>query len=94
MNASFERTQSLWMKQATVAPEAQRLGEDLNCDVAIVGAGIIGLSVAYELSLVGKAVAVLDRGAIAGGVTSRTTAHLAPVCDDGVAELLKLRGKK
>jgi glycine/D-amino acid oxidase-like deaminating enzyme/nitrite reductase/ring-hydroxylating ferredoxin subunit len=36
---------------------------------------------------------VLDRGKIAGGVTSRTTAHLAPVCDDGVASLIKLRGK-
>jgi glycine/D-amino acid oxidase-like deaminating enzyme len=94
MNASFERTQSLWMKQATVAPEAKRLNEDLSCDVVIVGAGIAGLSVAYELSQVGKAVVVLDRGAIAGGVTSRTTAHLAPVCDDGVAELIKVRGQE
>ncbi len=39
------------------------------------------------------AVIVLDRGAIAGGMTSRTTAHLAPICDDGVSALIKLRGE-
>jgi len=94
MNAGDERTRSLWMTQAKVAPEALRLAEDLTCDVVVVGAGIGGLSVAYELSQVGKSVVVLDRGSIADGVTSRTTAHLAPVCDDGVAELTKIRGKE
>src|SRR6478609_4366915 len=94
MNASQERTRSLWMAQEAVAPDARRLAEDLTCDVVIVGAGIAGLSVAYELSQLGKSVVVLDRGQIAGGVTSRTTAHLAPVCDDGVAELAKTRGEE
>ena len=54
MNASDERTRSLWMTQEAVAPEAPRLAEDLTCDVVIVGAGIAGLSVAYELSQIGK----------------------------------------
>jgi glycine/D-amino acid oxidase-like deaminating enzyme/nitrite reductase/ring-hydroxylating ferredoxin subunit len=94
MNANFERTQSLWMKQAAVAPDARRLSEDLTCDTVIVGSGIAGLSVAYELAQAGQKVVVLDRGKIAGGVTSRTTAHLAPVCDDGAAELTKLRGEE
>src|SRR5689334_24869821 len=94
MNAAEEATRSLWMRRGSPALEAPRLAEDLTCDVVIVGAGIAGLSVAYELSQVGKSVVVLDRGAIAGGVTSRTTAHLAPVCDDGVAELTKIRGEE
>ena len=94
MNASNEHTRSLWMTQEAVAAEAGRLTEDLTCDVVVVGAGIAGLSVADELSQLGKSVVVLDRGAIAGGVTSRTTAHLAPVCDDGVAELTKIRGEE
>jgi hypothetical protein len=46
MNASFERTKSLWMSQTKVAESAPRLSEDLTCDVVIVGAGIAGLSVA------------------------------------------------
>ena len=94
MNAHDERTRSLWMQDVTLAPKAGRLSEDLSCDVVIVGAGIAGLSVAYELSQIGKKVVVLDRGAIGGGMTSRTTAHLAPVCDDGVASLAKVRGEE
>ena len=31
---------------------------------------------------------------IAGGITARTTAHLAPICDDGVSSLIKLRGEE
>ena len=91
MNASFERTRSLWMSQELGA--RPRLQGELNCDTVIVGSGIAGLSVAYELVTLGQKVIVLDRGPIAGGMTSRTTAHLAPICDDGVSELEKLRGE-
>jgi glycine/D-amino acid oxidase-like deaminating enzyme/nitrite reductase/ring-hydroxylating ferredoxin subunit len=93
MNAHDEKTQSLWMADGVLAPDAKRLTKDTTCDVVIVGSGIAGLSVAYELSQIGKRVVVLDRGAIGGGQTSRTTAHLAPVCDDGVSELSKMRGE-
>ena len=92
MNVSFERTRSLWMSQEVAA--APKLREDVRCDTVIVGSGIAGLSVAYELTAVGQSVVVLDRGPLAGGMTSRTTAHLAPICDDGVSELEKLRGEE
>jgi len=94
MNASFEKTRSLWMLQQQPSLVAGPLKKNLACDVAIVGAGIAGLSVAYELAQSGKQVVVLDRGPLAGGMTSRTTAHLAPVCDDGVSSLAKLRGEE
>jgi glycine/D-amino acid oxidase-like deaminating enzyme/nitrite reductase/ring-hydroxylating ferredoxin subunit len=94
MNANDERTRSLWVSDVELAPKASRLAEDLTCDVVVVGSGIAGLSVAYELSQLGKSVVVLDRGRIGGGMTSRTTAHLAPICDDGVAELAKMRGEE
>jgi glycine/D-amino acid oxidase-like deaminating enzyme/nitrite reductase/ring-hydroxylating ferredoxin subunit len=92
MNAASEGTTSLWM-QVDVAPEAPRLEGVLRCDTVIVGAGIAGLSTAYELAATGRSVIVVDRGAIAGGMTSRTTAHLAPICDDGVSALIRLRGE-
>jgi glycine/D-amino acid oxidase-like deaminating enzyme/nitrite reductase/ring-hydroxylating ferredoxin subunit len=94
MHADDERTRSLWMAQTEVMPGARRLAENLRCDTVIVGSGIAGLSAAYELTAAGQSVVVLDRGSIAGGVTSRTTAHLAPVCDDGVSTLAKLRGEE
>ena len=52
MNASREQTKSLWMNVG-VLPEAPRLKKKLSCDVAVVGAGIAGLSTAYELATTG-----------------------------------------
>jgi glycine/D-amino acid oxidase-like deaminating enzyme/nitrite reductase/ring-hydroxylating ferredoxin subunit len=90
-NVGNERTTSLWM-QTEVAPNAPRLRQDGHCDILIVGAGIAGLSCAYELADAGRSVIVIDRGAIGFGMTARTTAHLAPICDDAISELIKLRG--
>ena len=42
----------------------------------------------------GKSVIVIDRGRICGGMTSRTSAHLAPLCDDLVSEMTKIKGKE
>jgi glycine/D-amino acid oxidase-like deaminating enzyme len=46
---------------------ASRLETDLETDVVIIGAGMAGLSTAYELALAGRAVAVLDPGRSAAG---------------------------
>lgn len=91
MNSASERTRSLWQ---VTAPDlsAPKLVEDRQADVIVVGAGIAGLSVAYELAREGCAVVVLDRGAIGGGMTGRTTAHLSNELDDRYADLVRLRG--
>src|SRR5688500_9868993 len=92
MNASSERSVSLWMDTAEVA-QAAPLGSDETADVAVVGAGIAGLSTAYELCRLGQSVVVLDRGALGGGMTARTSAHLASELDDFYYELIKMRGE-
>jgi glycine/D-amino acid oxidase-like deaminating enzyme/nitrite reductase/ring-hydroxylating ferredoxin subunit len=93
MAISFDRrSRSLWMDIA-VAPEASSLSGDRTCDTVIIGAGIAGISTAYELATQGQKVIVIDRGEIAGGITARTTAHLAPLCDDLTSEMIKLRGE-
>jgi glycine/D-amino acid oxidase-like deaminating enzyme/nitrite reductase/ring-hydroxylating ferredoxin subunit len=92
MNADREATRSLWMHQEV--GEAPQLVGSQRCDTVVVGAGIAGLSVAYELAMAGRPVIVIDRGSICGGMTSRTTAHLAPVCDDGVSSLVRIRGEE
>jgi glycine/D-amino acid oxidase-like deaminating enzyme len=63
------------------------------CDVVVVGSGIAELSTAYELSQRGRSVIVIDRGPIAGGMTARTSAHLAPLCDDLMSEMQKIKGE-
>jgi glycine/D-amino acid oxidase-like deaminating enzyme/nitrite reductase/ring-hydroxylating ferredoxin subunit len=82
---------SSWMN-VEVAPQARPLFQNEQCDVVVIGAGIAGISTAYELALRGRSVVVVDRGRIAAGMTARTTAHLAPLCDDGMSEFKKLRG--
>src|SRR5258707_13328737 len=94
MNRGIPMTsKSLWMSTA-VAPQAIPLQEDQQCDVAVVGSGIAGLSTAYELSQRGRSVIVIDRGLIAGGMTARTSAHLAPLCDDLMSEMQKIKGEE
>ena len=85
-------SKSLWMSIA-VAPQAIPLQGDERCDVVVVGSGIAGLSTAYELSERGRSVIVIDRGPIAGGMTARTSAHLAPLCDDLMSEMQKIKGE-
>lgn len=85
-------SKSLWMSIA-VAPQAVPLQKDEQADIAIIGSGIAGLSTAYELSERGFSVIVIDRGPIAGGMTARTSAHLAPLCDDLQSEMQKIKGE-
>src|SRR5581483_2819363 len=82
---------SLWM-DVEVFPDAPPLDKDIQCDVAVVGSGIAGLSTAYEIAGRNRSVIVIDRGKICGGMTARTSAHLAPLCDDLMSEMKRLRG--
>ena len=93
MPISFDtRSRSLWM-DVKVAPNAGPLDSDATCDTVVVGSGIAGISTAYELAIAGQRVIVIDRGPIAGGITARTSAHLAPLCDDLTSAMIGLRGE-
>ncbi|TIN86498.1 MAG: FAD-binding oxidoreductase, partial [Mesorhizobium sp.] len=65
MNVSDEATKSFWMKD-TELPSAPQLEQDVRCDVAVVGAGMAGVSIAYELALAGQSVVLVDRGRLLG----------------------------
>lgn len=84
---------SFWEATAEEA-ELHPLRENAGCDVCIVGAGIAGLSVAYELSRMGQSVIVLDDGAIGRGMTGRTTAHIVNALDDRYYDLEKYHGEE
>lgn len=85
-------TASPWMHHATAASRRASslrppLGDDVRCDVCVIGAGLAGLSTAYRLARAGKSVIVLDDGPVAGGESSRTTAFLNKYPDDGLSDL-------
>ena len=67
---------SYWLETAPPGAPAPPPSGDLTVDVAVVGAGIAGLSTAWELVRQGREVAVLEADRVAAGVTGHTTAKL------------------
>lgn len=57
-------------------PSFDSLKEDLAVDVAIVGAGITGITAAYLLSKEGLKVAIIEAGSVLNGTTGHTTAKI------------------
>lgn len=69
------------------------LAENMHAHTCIVGAGIAGLTVAYELAREGKSVVVIDDGPVGGGETGRTTAHISNALDDRYFEIERMFGE-
>jgi glycine/D-amino acid oxidase-like deaminating enzyme/nitrite reductase/ring-hydroxylating ferredoxin subunit len=78
--ATADRTTSLW-RATNSAPAFESLREGLHVDVAVIGAGITGLTAALLLAERGRSVAVLEKETIAAGETGNTTAHLTVAVD-------------
>ena len=92
MNVADEASRSCWM-DAMPRHAAPALTRDAACDLVVIGSGIAGLSAAYEAACLGRQVTVIDRGRICGGMTARTTAHLATEIDDFYSELVRAHGE-
>jgi glycine/D-amino acid oxidase-like deaminating enzyme/nitrite reductase/ring-hydroxylating ferredoxin subunit len=93
MRSETGRTDSFWM--VTAPPVAlPQLTEDLRADVAVIGAGIAGITTAYLLALEERGVVILEDGAVGGGETGRTTAHLSNALDDRYHVLERLHGQE
>jgi glycine/D-amino acid oxidase-like deaminating enzyme/nitrite reductase/ring-hydroxylating ferredoxin subunit len=67
---------SLWLRGFNRPPRAA-LEEDLHVDVCVLGAGISGLSAAFELVRRGASVAVLEARHVAAGASGYNTAKLS-----------------
>jgi glycine/D-amino acid oxidase-like deaminating enzyme/nitrite reductase/ring-hydroxylating ferredoxin subunit len=81
----------LWMEVSL--PQFPALAQDLKVDVAIVGAGLTGVTTAYLLSQQGLRVALLERNRIACADTGHTTSHLTYVTDERLHKLTHRLGK-
>jgi glycine/D-amino acid oxidase-like deaminating enzyme len=76
----MDRT-SVWQGTAGKSVRYPSLQADLKVDVAIVGAGITGLTTAMLLVQAGKRVAVLEAGQVGLGTSGHCTGNLYAPCD-------------
>lgn len=85
-------TDPIWTTDVRTAA-FDKLNADVTCDVGVVGAGIAGLTTAYQLALAGQSVVVLDgKPRVVNGESCATTAHLASAIDDRFARVKSVRG--
>lgn len=73
-------------------PTFPSLKQDIETDVCIIGAGIAGVSTAYELVARGRNVVLIEAREVLSGETGRTSGHLASALDDGYVEIAKKHG--
>jgi glycine/D-amino acid oxidase-like deaminating enzyme/nitrite reductase/ring-hydroxylating ferredoxin subunit len=76
-----QRSISLWDATSPSSSRFEPLQADVHVDVAIVGAGITGLTAALLLSEKGRRVAVIEKETIGSGETGNTTAHITEAID-------------
>ena len=90
------QTDPVWIHQVPYKsiPKFSKLDRDLETDVCIVGSGISGVSVAYELVTRGLDVVLIEGREILSGETGRTSGHLANDLDDGYTAIAKKHGDK
>lgn len=90
MNHDPLQTVSFWL--AGPGPQHAPIESDVHADVCVVGAGMAGLSIAYEVLRSGRTVVVLDRSTVGDGETSRSTAQLGTALDERYYVLENLHG--
>lgn len=83
-----DTSNSFWI-DSTLKSDYPTLTYDLTVDVAIIGAGLAGITAAKLLKRAGKTVAVLEADRVAKGVSGHTTAKLTSLHQLIYADLIK-----
>ena len=85
--------ESYWMATAPGTPRPA-LEADTTADVVVIGAGMAGLSTAWELTEAGRSVVVLEADRVAAGVSGYTTAKLTAAHSLVYERLRRTRGSE
>jgi len=84
---------SIWQATEAAEPALEDLVGALDCDVAVVGAGITGALVAWQLVRAGLDVVVLDRREPGRGSTAASTALIQYEIDTALLDLREAVGR-
>jgi glycine/D-amino acid oxidase-like deaminating enzyme len=89
-----DQQHSLWRATAPHAPATVVLGDRVEADVAIVGAGYTGLSCAIALAETGRNVVVLEAREIGHGASGRNGGQVIPGLKQDPDELIARYGRE
>lgn len=78
---------SCWYEPSVQFNTYHALKENIETEVVIVGGGLAGVSVAYNLAQAGIKVVLVEDGLIGSGETGRTTAQSVTALDDRYFEM-------
>lgn len=87
-----DRTESVW--EGISLPQFNPVQSDHKTETCIVGGGITGISIAYQMAKRGHKVTLVEAFRLGSGQTGRTTAHLTTQLEEQFVELLKLHDKQ
>lgn len=73
---SLPTSPEAYWRESTSLPSFSPLQEDIQADICIVGAGITGITAAYQLAQDGYRVVLMDADQILNGTTGHTTAKI------------------
>jgi glycine/D-amino acid oxidase-like deaminating enzyme/nitrite reductase/ring-hydroxylating ferredoxin subunit len=88
---SLRGAESIWLATADGA-SFPALDQDVQVDVAIVGAGITGITTALLLKRLGATVAVIERASVAVGATGHTTAKITALQGTRLSDIRSKHG--
>ncbi len=69
------------------------MSKDINAEVCVVGSGIAGISIVYELVSGGVEVVMIEAREILSGESGRTSGYLLSALDDGYTEIAAEHGE-
>ncbi len=84
---------SPWLHELAIERPHFRLEKDADCDIAIVGAGIAGISTAYEvLKHTTGSVVLVDAGRVAHGATGHNAGQVVTYFERPMADIARVFG--
>jgi glycine/D-amino acid oxidase-like deaminating enzyme len=89
---AIRTSEAYWLMRNGVGDASPALQQSIECDIAIIGAGITAALVADALIATGKRIVVLDSRDVAQGSTSASTALLQYEIDTHLVDLVPMLG--